>query len=299
MADKSKIEWTDASWNPIRARDRESASVGWHCVHVSEGCRFCYAEVFNRRLGTGRDYTAQAEKLVETYLDQKVLGEPMRWDRPRKIFVGSMTDLFAPFVTDEMLDKVFTVMQLAPQHTYQVLTKRPARMRAYIQRRISEQPPGRDEWPLKNVWLGISAEDQDAVDERLHFLQTTPAAVRFISFEPLLGPIDKVDLTGVAWAIVGGESGVHARPMHAAWAQVLRDLCAAAGVAFFFKQWGNFVPHGQHFADGSVNKMGHPADKQWARFADGATAWRTEKKKAGHILDGQVWQQFPEVTLAA
>lgn len=191
MADRSRIEWTDATWNPVRARNLATGKVGWHCVHLSEGCRSCYAETFNRRLGTGLGYVAQAGRQVEVFLDETTLAQPLRWKKPRRIFVGSMTDLFADFVTDAMLDRIFAVMALAPQHTFQLLTKRSARMRAYL---APHNQARADRWgaavlelgykgPLecldnRNVWLGVSVEDQAAADERVPDLLATPATIR-------------------------------------------------------------------------------------------------------------------------
>ena len=292
MADNSKIEWTDASWNPIRARNVKTGMVGWFCTHASEGCRNCYAETINHRLGTGVDYLPQALKAgeVEVFLDEAMLTQPLRWKRGRRIFVGSMTDLFADFVTDSMLDRVFAVMATAPQHTFQLLTKRPARMRDYIEGqarrpRFLRLNPHELAWSPyeggvpRNIWLGVSVEDQANADARIPDLLATPAAVRFLSAEPLLGPIDLTKLAfPSSWercdcpdqkptlnaldasvycegccegaerltcgaldqVIVGGESGPKARPMHPDWARQIRDHCADQEVAFFFKQWGEW-----------------------------------------------------------
>jgi protein gp37 len=218
MADRSKIEWTDASWNPIRARNKTTGRTGWHCEHVSEGCRNCYAEGFNRRLGTGLAFKpgALSHEDAELFLDESLLTQPLRWKRPRRIFVCSMTDLFSRFVPDEWIDKIFAVMALCPQHTFQVLTKRSERMKNYVSAIVETfhaSPIGMDErfgglcvdlsgspcaagafeeidWPLPNVWLGISAEDQGTADRRIPELLRTPSAMRFVSLEPLLGPID-------------------------------------------------------------------------------------------------------------
>jgi protein gp37 len=216
MADKSAIEWTDATWTPIRARNKATGKVGWHCEHVSEGCRVCYAGGINKRLGTGLDFKPGHRADIEVFLDEKMLLAPLSWKRPRMIFVCSMTDLFAEFVTDEMLDKMFAVAALCPQHTFQVLTKRMVRARKYMlawplgmarfhhwaieaQKIDPTLPSGMpDGWvwklqarlPLPNVWLGISCEDQPNADARIPDLLSTPAAVRFVSAEPLLGPID-------------------------------------------------------------------------------------------------------------
>ena len=307
MADKTKIEWTGATWNPIRARSIAADGTerkGWHCEHASEGCRNCYAETFNKRLGTGFDYKpGHLRGDVEVYLDEKMLLQPLKWKKARQIFVCSMTDLFADFVTDEMLDRVFAVMAQSPQHIFQVLTKRSARMRAYLSqhrwhkwaalaRELRDQFPklrtpdirGGDCCPVPNVWLGVSVENQAAADERIPDLLATPAALRWLSCEPLLGPVDlsalmfideecpnwemegstpiqdpetgqqeccrNCDYTGIIsvpkidWVVAGGESGCGARPMHPDWARRLRDQCAAADVPFFFKQWGAWGPAG-------------------------------------------------------
>jgi protein gp37 len=290
MADRSKIEWTDASWTPIRAR-RKSASaqvgdrgwrsalpggkLGWHCEHVTTGCEHCYAERMNKRLGTGLPFKPGHRKDIDIFLDDEMLTAPLRWRKPRMIFVCSMSDLFADFVKDEWIDRVFAVMALAPQHTFQVLTKRPERMRAYFSGRFDATIERH--WPLPNVWLGISCERQSEADARIPLLLQTPAAIRFVSAEPMLGLIDLTKLaapkmrgvrsydeyldattgercsidTGcivdesdhsLDWVIVGGESGPDARPMHPDWARSLRDQCAAAAVPFFFKQWGEWRP---------------------------------------------------------
>lgn len=221
MGSVSSIEWTDASWNPVRARG--DGKLGWHCERVSPGCEHCYAERLNGRLGTGLKYTVPNRQQVELFLDEKTLTAPLRWRKPRKIFVGSMTDLFGEFVPDAWLDRIFAVMALSQRHQFQLLTKRSKRMREYIlnarcriERRIDDQRdngeghsqpiPNRSEgrfsnlpssnlaarlaWPLPNCWLGVSAEDQQRLDERVPELLATPAALRFVSAEPLLGPLD-------------------------------------------------------------------------------------------------------------
>lgn len=284
MADHSKIEWTDASWNPIRARNPVTGKVGWHCEHATTGCENCYSEGFNKRLGTGLPFKPGHRKDIEIFLDGQMLTQPLRWKKPRKIFVCSMSDLFADFVTDEWIDKVFAVMALSPQHTFQVLTKRAERMREYVsdpavRNRIELEaekirlsvglpvsPHWCFAWPLPNVWLGVSCERQQEADERILHLLQTPAAVRFISAEPLLGPIDLTSvrhslasdsymtasvLQGddgfglnarrerIDWVIVGGESGPAARPFNIAWARSIVIECAQAGVRCFVKQLGS------------------------------------------------------------
>lgn len=307
MADRSAIEWTDATWNPIRARSPQTGKTGWHCEHASEGCRNCYAERLNMKRGTsgGTRFAYKpghlASGAVEVFLDDATLFKPLRWRKGRTIFVCSMTDLFADFVSDEWLDKIFAVIMLCPQHRFLVLTKRADRMRAYVtrwyQRRFTEGPRGgegllgvtdamltaapeidvqanaRAAAPYqRNLWLGVSVEDQEMANKRLPHLLETPAAVRFLSCEPLLGALDltwiefgnarggkecwdALDLHGLSegatgcravidWVICGGESGKDARPMHPRWARSLRDQCASADVPFFFKQWGEWGPDG-------------------------------------------------------
>ncbi len=309
MADKSLIEWTDATWNPITG-----------CSIVSPGCTHCYAmklaggrlQHHPTRAGLTKPSKAGPVWTGEVRLNRSMLLDPLRWAKPRKIFVCAHGDLFAEGVPDEWIDEVFAVMSLCPQHTFQVLTKRPARMSEYLrgdqfnmgrgmQVALTLAGPLCDDddpevdaiwslmeraesklagpfmarWPLRNVWLGVSAEDQNRADERIPLLLDTPAgSVRFLSLEPLLGPIDlnslhqefdgglghswesclngkrfdpwsDGDIEGqpkIDWVIVGGESGHGARPMHPAWARSLRDQCAAADVPFFFKQWGAWVP---------------------------------------------------------
>ena len=307
MADKTAIEWCDATWNPV---------VG--CSIVSKGCTNCYAMKMAARLEAMgqpiyRGMTAPSKTgpvwTGAVRLNPAVLAKPLSWRRPRRIFVNSMSDLFHEALPDEAIDKVFAVMALAPQHTFQVLTKRPARMRDYLRVRAGDwmvvlpdahaagtlpitkndverafgrsakfsYDPPTPTWPLPNVWLGVSVEDQATADARIPILLDTPAALRFISAEPLLGPVDltyldtgrqpqeyeaeRIDALrgGVAWesdgtivarpsvgnidwVIAGGESGPDARPMHPDWARSLRDQCAAAGVPYFFKQHGEWAP---------------------------------------------------------
>ena len=276
MSDKTAIEWTDATWTPIRARyfTQEGEKgwperIGWHCEHASPGCVNCYAENINQRLGTGfafkpahlkhRTPLGDQRGDVDVFLDEAMLVRPLRWSRPREIFVCSMTDLFADFVTDDMIDRVFAVMALCPQHTFQVLTKRAARMRAYMRhddgfgrwgfidgraRQIlrafngREIPPGKIlVGPLPHVHLGVSIEDQRRCDERLPDLKATPAARRFVSFEPLLEAVT-ADLHGIDLAIIGGESGRRARDCEIAWVRALVEQARRADCAPFVKQLG-------------------------------------------------------------
>jgi protein gp37 len=294
MADKSKIEWTDATWNPVRG-----------CSRVSEGCRNCYAEHqalritrFDRAKGVpeghgaydglvtltsqGPKWTGQIRELMDK------LDEPIRWKKPRRIFVNSMSDLFHDGVSDVFIADVFAAMACAPQHTFQVLTKRPQRMQQLLtsdlfaelfEQSLALVCDDEPTLPQRHIQLGVSVEDQAAADARIPLLLQTPAAVRFLSVEPLLGPVDLPGLvyygtessggiqplrekgySQIDWVIVGGESGHGARLMKAEWAQSLRDQCQAAGVPFFFKQWGG-----------------------------------ADKKAAGRLLDGVEHNGFPEV----
>lgn len=278
----TSIEWTNETWNPLRARRKDGGGrLGWACVRVSQGCVNCYAAKQNASTravgGTGLDYTVPALAQVETVMLKAHLEKPAHWRKPRRIFVCSMTDLFGEWVADEQIGEVFDVMARARQHTYQVLTKRPERMRAWITERgeravgLPKLPGGygwlsTEPWPLPNVWCGTSVEDQAAADERIPHLLATPAAVRFLSCEPLIGPVDLTRVffgewrdgkpwtgvrhnalkfhrtqsgTALDWVIVGGESGPRARPMDLAWARSLVEQCRAAGVAVFVKQLGS------------------------------------------------------------
>lgn len=219
MSDGSTIEWTDATWNPVRG-----------CVKVSPGCKHCYAQVFAERwrglpdhpYGQGFDLRLVPEKLEE----------PLRWRKPRRIFVNSMSDLFQTGVDTPFIRRVFETMNRASWHTYQLLTKRADRMRSIcssLPRQLVEQP---------QIWLGVSVEDRKYGLPRIDQLRDTPAAVRFLSIEPLLEDLGRIDLRGMDWVIVGGESGPGARPMHESWALSLLEQCQSAGVPFFFKQWG-------------------------------------------------------------
>jgi protein gp37 len=250
MGDRTGISWTDATWNPIRG-----------CSRVSQGCVHCYAETVAARFSKpGQAYEGLTDKHGrwngKILVVEKHMLDPIRWRRPRKIFVNSMSDLFHENLADDVIDRVFAVMARAPHHTFQILTKRPARMLEYSRARLLG-------FPLPNVWLGVSAEDQPTADERIPVLLETPAAVRFISAEPLLGPVDLYDYLHPScecelsdpmsavyqhdeacpagagrldWVIVGGESGPGHRAMDPAWAESIAAQCVSAGVPVFVKQ---------------------------------------------------------------
>ncbi len=222
MADNSAIEWTNATWNPVTG-----------CTKIGPGCDHCYAERFAERFRgvPGHPY----EPGFDLTLRPSRLNQPARWRRPRMIFVNSMSDLFHKHVPFTYVDQVFESMEQADQHTYQVLTKRSSRLRSYVNSRYADRSlPG-------HIWLGVSIEDQQRLS-RLEHLRQTQAPVRFLSLEPLLGPLGRLDLDGIHWVIVGGESGPGARPMEGPWVREIRDQCLATSVAFFFKQWGGFRP---------------------------------------------------------
>lgn len=222
LADGSGIEWTDATWNPVTG-----------CTKITSGCDNCYAERFSERwrgipghpFARGFDLTLRPERL----------SQPLAWRRPRMIFVNSMSDLFHKQVSTDFIDRVFDVMEKADWHVFQVLTKRSSLMRDYLKHRYSDvEPPA-------HIWLGISVEDSRS-NSRIEHLRQAPAAIRFLSVEPLIGAVGNVDLSGIHWVIAGGESGPRARPMSVDWAREIRDQCAEQGVAFFFKQWGGIRP---------------------------------------------------------
>jgi len=235
MGDNTKIEWAQAglgrgaSWNPIRARDKASGRRGYHCTHVSEGCRFCYAERFNQRLGTGLAYKPGHEAQLHIYLDQGTLMEPMAWKTPRGIFVCSMSDAFGEWVPDAWIDMMVKVAVECARHRFLFLTKRGARMAAYS--RAHALPA--------NVWCGVSVEDQSSADERLPQLHATRAAIRFVSYEPALADVDfGPQLLGIDWLIGGGESGPEARSSSLGWHAHALAQCQASGTAYFEKQLG-------------------------------------------------------------
>jgi protein gp37 len=239
MADGSAIEWTDATWNPVTG-----------CTKISPGCDHCYAERFSERFrgtpghpfATGFDLALRPERL----------DQPLRWRQPRMIFVNSMSDLFHKGIPRWFISKVFETMEAAHWHTFQVLTKRSSLMRDFLRARY-----GARRGPA-HMWFGVSVEDGSRMS-RVRHLREAPAGVRFLSIEPLIGPVGKLDLNGIDWVIVGGESGPGARHMKPEWVRDVRDQCQTRGVAFFFKQWGGLRP-----------------------------------KSGGRELDGREWNDFPK-----
>lgn len=351
MGDRTGIEWTDATWNPVTG-----------CTKVSPGCDRCYAETLAERFrGVPGHYF---ERGFDVVLRPDKLDLPLRWTKPRRVFVNSMSDLFHKDVPDDYIAQVVAVMAIAHQHTFQVLTKRHGRMRSLLKDsgfqsevafnvlalaadddgrpRLPEHlvmpPDGTSWWPLPNVWLGVSVEDQQRADLRIPALLQTPAAVRFLSCEPLLGPVSlfaaraalppeqRVPMIdagslGVDWVIVGGESGRGARPMHPGWVRTLRDECAATGVPFHFKQWGEwqdgsaapdqFGPNHIVFADGrhelAVDYFNEDRGRNTSPLArEYLTSTkrhrlaptfmsRVGKKAAGRELDGRTHDDAPAV----
>lgn len=322
MAENSKIEWTDATWNPVAG-----------CERVSPGCANCYAVPLVYRMGFNPNAKIQAANvgLVEKQENGKLnwtgeirtlpdrLAIPLHWKEPRRVFVNSLSDLFHKDVPQEFIYQVSLIMLKAPQHTYQVLTKRPERMSnvwltslhcQWLREGLRNDclTDANIRGMFSHVWLGTSVENQETADERIPHLLRVPAVVRFLSMEPLLGPVnlDEVERVpgigpddiseeynalgpplycdGIHWVIVGGESGANARPMHPDWARSLRNQCQAAGVAFHFKQWGEFGP---------VEKPPYPITQiGWDEVIG---LGKIGKKAAGRVLDGREWNEMPEV----
>lgn len=244
MMGKTAIEWTDATWNPVTG-----------CTKISAGCDHCYAERFAERWrGTpGHPY----ENGFDLTLREERLEQPLQWRQRRMIFVNSMSDLFHKQVPSDFIDQVFDTMERAHWHTFQVLTKRSSLMRNYVNARYKTTPAP------AHIWIGTSVED-GGKKSRIKHLQDANVSVRFLSIEPLIGPIGAMNLDGIHWVIVGGESGPGYRPMQVDWARDVKEQCEAAGVAFFFKQWGGKTP-----------------------------------KSGGRELDGQEWNAYPDLKMSA
>lgn len=295
MSAKTSIEWTDATWNPVRG-----------CSIVSPGCRNCYAmRQAHRHAGRGGAYQGLTRMTKrgpvwtgKVRTPRGVLELPLHWRKPRRIFVDSMSDLFHERVPADYIARVFAVMATAKHHTFQILTKRAERMQQLLAHDLPYEGP---EWPLPNVWIGVSVEDQKRADERIPLLLETPAAVRSISAEPLLGQVDlqlgqwvrmfsgRFDdkpCPQIDWVVAGGESGPKARPMHPAWARSLRDQCAAAGVPFLFKQWGAWA----HLEQVPMDTWAKT--RTYTRLGD-VVLWRASKKLNGRFLDGRTHDGYP------
>lgn len=296
MGDKTAIKWTDSTWNPVSG-----------CTPASPGCDNCYARGIGQRFHGGFDVKCHEDRLEI----------PLRWKTPRQVFLCSMGDLFHEEVPDSFIERVFYTMAQCQQHTFQVLTKRPERMLDFFSTHETPWPE-----PLGHVWLGVTAENQEMADRRIPLLLQTPAAVRFVSVEPMLGAVSLarwldvswIDLPGgkhctenigpgpeLDWVIVGGESGPKARPMHPDWVRWLRDESVASGTAFFFKQWGEWLPSDQKNADGMDGQMWQAGIEIFGGTPNRRHEWskrlrshRTGTKLAGHLLDGMEWHQFPE-----
>jgi protein gp37 len=335
MAGKTNIEWATDTWNPVTG-----------CTKVSPGCDHCYAIPMSRRveaMQAGQPFRTKPNDYAGTTIQRydaagrvepvdwtgKVnllhdrLDQPIRWSKPRRIFVNSMSDLFHEQVPDAFIAEVFAVMHRAEQHTFQVLTKRHARMRSLLSSdafhgmvvgAASEYTRGADPgvpWPLPNVWVGVSVENQQWANIRVPALLETPAAVRWLSMEPLLGAVtfrwapwtpvvdsDHLDgLRGLDWIVVGGESGPGARPLHPEWARTIRDACHEAGVPFLFKQWGAYEPAGygagRNTRDDEVwLTPGNPNDPRFTH----TVMRRVGKHDAGRVLDGRTWDEYPKET---
>jgi protein gp37 len=318
MTTKSNIAWTNTTWSPVTG-----------CTKVSDGCKHCYAErEVETRWSKNPKSIFFGRKFTDVQIHPEQLDKPLHWKKPQRIFVCPRADLFHESVPDEFIDKVFAVMALAPQHVFQVLTKRPGRMLEYMSKGVANRvgravtctqgwyPSAVDRahaMPLPNVWIGVSVENQATADERIPLLLQTPAAVRWVSAEPLLGPINLMKNTTVLerlrvqksladgatiefmrrhlemldWVIAGGESGPHARPMHPDWARTLRDQCQDAGVPFFFKQWGEWIP-----MMGCVGSIPVRADK--ITLGDGTIMGWAGTKRAGRRIDGVLHDEYPK-----
>ncbi len=316
----SRIEWTEETWNPVTG-----------CTRISEGCHHCYIErTPPMRMAHRRFDGSHIGATTGVLFHPERLTQPFGWRKPRRVFVNSMSDLFHDKVPGEYIARVFATMALADRHTFQILTKRPQRMRALLAdggQALLEETTDEEtasalydaHWPLPNVWVGTSVESQKWADIRIPQLLATPAAVRWISAEPLLGPIDldgPLDATGqhrpkltywltgrpgwaadgtldvrprLDWVVVGGETGPGGRPMDPAWARTMRDQCTAAGVPFFFKQWGDYVTVDQMPEDTFRDLDALHGPSSLAREVQ----WHVGKKHAGRELDGREWNEYP------
>jgi protein gp37 len=308
MSDKSMIEWTEATWNPVTG-----------CSKVSQGCKHCYAERVWPRLSAMPDTAYTGRDFTDVQCHQERLQQPLRWKKPRMIFVNSMSDLFHESVPDAFIRDVFNVMAEAKQHTFQVLTKRPERMRDFM---IGSTGAGIEAPPIPNIWFGVSVEDQATADERIPFLMETPANVRWASIEPMLGAVDLTEYLefytgshiafGLDWIVAGGESGPDARPSHPDWFRSIRDQCIDHDVPFFFKQWGEYIeddqptcrrcgctqdhacPGGCSWIDGDLCSACEDLEDPTERPLNFI---RVGKRAAGRLLDGFEHNDMPKVDI--
>jgi protein gp37 len=326
MGNRTSIEWTrgedgkpGSTWNPYRG-----TKGSFHCTKVSPGCQSCYAETYNIRglHGKSLPFKVGVDKIR---IDDDALLLPLRWQRPRKVFVNSMSDTFHETVPAEQIARLFAVMALAHRQTFLVLTKRSERARRClsdvafwyevaewektIALRLGSKPRPLSRMRisltggLPNVWIGASVENQEWFDKRIDHLRATPAAIRFLSMEPLLGAIDvREKLDGISWCIVGGESGRNARPMGAKWATDIIEQCGAAGVARHFKQWGEWLEIDlQHYLKAPLRGDSRDGrrvkfDGEWRELREtmGGAFVRMGKKAAGRQINGREWNEFPE-----
>lgn len=271
MADNTHIEWADATWN-----------VWTGCTRVSEGCTRCYAE---RLAATRMKHLPQYAPATDEHgrwtrvitIHEPAWDLPLRWTRPRRIFVNAQSDTFHEAAPPWALLKLFCIMESTPRHTFMVLTKRADRMRKYLWSTLAAEA-------RRHIWLGVTVESADYLN-RVDELRDTPAAIRFLSIEPLLGPIPNLNLEGIHAVIVGGESGPGARPMHPDWARDVRDQCAAAGIAFFFKQWGEWAEQDGRQRSREQSYIGAPHRP--------VVFERVGKRAAGRILDGRTHDDLP------
>jgi protein gp37 len=329
MSQATSIQWTDFSVNPFRARGvvgtPYEGHVGEYCEKVSPGCANCYASKLQLRFRMP-EFDHRHKKQVELYLDGLKLLAVLKRRKPTKYFWCDMTDMFGEFYPYEWIDQVVATCAMTPHHTHQFLTKRIDRAREYFRSRMDRTwhaPNGEIvKLPFKNIWLGTSVENQETADERIPILMDTPASIRFISAEPLLGPINicqsvrlwRFENFGgfdstyfgdmLNWVIVGGESGSSARPMHSDWTRGIRDQCVAANVAFFFKQWGSWFPFYDRDIDdpdwGACPKVDHRRTR-YLNLAGGfgfhgervIALRKSDKNNSGRTLDGREWNEFP------
>ena len=276
----TRIEWTDETWNPVTG-----------CSPISPGCANCYAKRMATRLAGRYGYPKDNSFKPTFHLAR--INQPQQWKKPKRVFVCSMGDLFHEEVLDDWIEYVFETMLIAHHHTFMLLTKRPERMREFVGCLPFVAIP--------NIWLGVTAEDQKRADERIPILCQIPAAKRFVSIEPMLGPVDleafvACDPTGyegwvggIDWVIVGGESGLGARPMHPDWARSVRDQCQTANVPYFFKQWGEWAP------DCLCDRQSPCRDVERPSPGRLGAMFKCGKKAAGHLLDGREWRETPNV----